>query len=143
MGFGEATSSTIAVKSVVGQMAVGSAQHFDFRIESGFLADTLLRGFIVAVKDEAKLPLTYSLEQNYPNPFNPLTVIRYSLPFQSRVSLKVYDVLGREVSVLVNEEKPAGIYDVQFNATNLPSGVYFYRIFAGDFTETKKLIILK
>ncbi len=99
--------------------------------------------------DKGKIPTNFVLGQNYPNPFNPTTVINYSIPKRSFVTLKVYDVLGREASTLVNEEKPAGNYKVTFNGTNLPSGVYFYRMQvytagrAGRFVETKKLILLK
>jgi hypothetical protein len=81
---------------------------------------------------------SYRLEQNYPNPFNPTTNITYVLPKAENVSLKVYDVLGREVATLVNEVKPAGAYTVPFNASNLASGVYFYKLQAGSFVQTKK-----
>lgn len=89
------------------------------------------------------VPYNFSLNQNYPNPFNPSTVISYQLSTPSKVSLKVYDILGDEVATLVNEEKPAGRYSVNFNANRLASGVYFYRMQAGSFAETKKLILLK
>ena len=85
----------------------------------------------------------YILYNNYPNPFNPSTKIKYSLPRQSHITLKVYDILGKEITSLVNEEKPSGNYQVQFNAANLPSGVYFYRIQSGDFIQTKKMILMK
>ncbi|MBK7631711.1 MAG: T9SS type A sorting domain-containing protein [Ignavibacteriales bacterium] len=85
----------------------------------------------------------YSLSQNYPNPFNPTTKISYSIATAGIVSLKIYDILGREVSTLVNEEKSAGRYEVNFNASQLASGVYFYQIKAGSFTQTKKLMLLK
>jgi len=86
---------------------------------------------------------TYRLEQNYPNPFNPTTNITYVLPKTENVSLKVYDVLGREVATLVNEVKPAGAYTVPFNASNLASGVYFYKLQAGSFVQTKKMMLVK
>ncbi len=89
------------------------------------------------------LPEQFSLEQNYPNPFNPSTTIKYSIPTSEFVSLKVYDVLGNEVATLVNEEKPAGSYEVNFNAAKLSSGIYFYTLHAGSHTQTKKLILLK
>ena len=85
----------------------------------------------------------YSLEQNYPNPFNPSTTIKYQIPELSFVTIKVYDVLGNEITTLVNEEKPAGNFEVEFNASNLTSGIYFYRIQAGDFVETKKMVLMK
>lgn len=88
-------------------------------------------------------PTQFSLEQNYPNPFNPVTSIQYVVGSQSYVSLKVYDVLGNEVATLVNEQKPAGTYEVEFNGTELPSGIYFYQLQAGSYIETKKMLLLK
>jgi hypothetical protein len=93
------------------------------------------------LKDE--FPQEFSLDQNYPNPFNPSTTIKFELPKSSHVNLSVFDILGREVSVLVNERKDAGIHEVKFDGSNLASGVYFYRLQAGDFVATKKLILMK
>ncbi len=81
--------------------------------------------------------------QNYPNPFNPTTVISYSVPTSCQVRLTVLDILGREIVELVNEQKFAGTYEVKFTASNLPSGIYFYRLTAGSFSETKKMILIK
>ena len=89
------------------------------------------------------IPESYSLSQNFPNPFNPSTKITYQLPVNSEVSLKIFDMLGKEVITLVNEKKDAGRYEVQFNATNLASGMYFYRLAAGNFTDTKRMILIK
>ncbi len=89
------------------------------------------------------LPTDFSLYQNYPNPFNPTTTIKYSLPVSSKVVLKVYDISGREISTLVNEVKDAGTYEAQFNGSSLASGVYFYRLQAKNYTETKKFVLLK
>ncbi len=85
----------------------------------------------------------YSLSNNYPNPFNPSTTISYSVPELSFVIIKIYDVLGSEVAILANEEKPIGSYEVDFNASALSSGVYFYRLQAGSFVETKKMVLMK
>ncbi|HUI28863.1 MAG TPA: YCF48-related protein [Candidatus Acidoferrales bacterium] len=93
--------------------------------------------------DGIKIPDAYSLDQNYPNPFNPSTVISYQLSTVSNVTLKVYDVLGREVETLINQRQAAGSHSVTFNAANLPSGVYFYRLQAGSYNLTKKLLLLK
>ncbi len=87
--------------------------------------------------------LNYSLCQNYPNPFNPNTNIQYEISSKQFVTLKVYDVLGNEVATLVNEEKPAGNYEVEFDASNLSSGVYYYQLRSGDFVQTKKMILMK
>lgn len=89
------------------------------------------------------LPLEYSLNQNYPNPFNPSTKIKYSVPEQNLVSIVVYGVTGEEIATLVNEVKEAGNYEIEFNALQLSSGVYFYRMTSGDFTSVKKLSVLK
>ena len=90
-----------------------------------------------------ELPTEFSLKQNYPNPFNPSTSISYGVPKAGLVKLVVYDVLGREISTLVNERKEAGMYNVNFDASSLTSGVYFYKVESGDFSETKKMILIK
>ncbi len=95
------------------------------------------------IEVEVGIPTEFSLEQNYPNPFNPSTIIKYAMGSKQYASLKVYDILGNEVATLVNEEKEAGIYEVEFSATGIPSGIYFYRLTAGGFTAIKKMIILK
>ncbi len=94
-------------------------------------------------RETSGIPKNFSLSQNYPNPFNPATSIQYMVSCISHVTLTVYNTLGQEVATLVNEEKPAGSYSVTFDASNLPSGVYFYRLQAGNFTETKKIILLR
>jgi N-acetylneuraminic acid mutarotase len=99
---------------------------------------------ITEVEEELnELPTEYILSQNYPNPFNPATKIRFSVPQSSNVIIKVFDILGNEIATLVNEEKPAGSYEMTWHAANLPSGVYFYRLRAGNFLETKKMILLR
>jgi hypothetical protein len=89
------------------------------------------------------LPIEFKLEQNYPNPFNPFTSIQYTLSSKQNVQLIVYNILGKEIAVLVNEVKPAGNYEVNFDASKLSSGVYFYQIQAGNFVETKKMILIR
>ncbi len=89
------------------------------------------------------LPEKYNLSQNYPNPFNPSTIINFEIPTSSLVTLKVYDILGREIATLVNEEKQAGKYSYTFDASKYSSGVYFYRMQAGEFVQTKKLVVIK
>ncbi len=91
----------------------------------------------------SEVSVTYSLEQNYPNPFNPATTIRYQLPAAGMVTLKVYDILGAEVATLVNEEKTAGRYEVNFNASNLASGIYIYLLNVNDYVSVKKMVLLR
>ncbi len=88
-------------------------------------------------------PAAFALQQNYPNPFNSMTQIQYAVAHEAMVSLTVFDLLGKEVRTLVNEKQPAGMYRVDFNAQDLPGGVYFYHFQAGDFSVTKKMIFLK
>ncbi|NOX17073.1 MAG: T9SS type A sorting domain-containing protein [Chlorobi bacterium] len=102
------------------------------------------------VNDDENNRNGYRLYQNYPNPFNPTTTIEYSIPFVGNanfayptVTLKIYDILGSEITTLVNEKQHTGNYSIRFNATNLSSGIYFYSLQIGEFTETKKMIFLK
>jgi hypothetical protein len=88
-------------------------------------------------------PKEFVLYQNYPNPFNPNTVISYQLPVSGNVTLKLYDVLGNEITTLVNEEKQAGVYEVEFDGSSLASGMYLYKLQVGTFVQTKKMILLK
>jgi hypothetical protein len=106
--------------------------------------DNITSGTIVGIGNELTLtPDSYNLAQNYPNPFNPVTTINFSLPKTSKVSIKIYDVLGKELRTLVNETKPAGIYDISFDASSLSSGVYFYRIEADNFSDIKRMMLIK
>lgn len=99
---------------------------------------------VTSVEDyNTQIPSKFNLEQNYPNPFNPNTTIGYELRALSVVMLKVYDILGREVATLVNEPKSAGRHTAEWNAVNLPSGVYIYEINAGKFSDVKKMILLR
>ena len=99
---------------------------------------------VTGVNDNAStLPKSFNLYNNYPNPFNPTTMIKYDLPKSSKVQLKIYDILGREVATLVNEKQKAGTYSINFNASKLASGVYIYRIVAGNFVRSHKMILLK
>jgi len=91
----------------------------------------------------SSVPSDYRLSQNYPNPFNPSTKIKYSIPQSSTVLIKVFDILGNEIKTLVNEEKQAATYEITWSAENLPSGVYFYQLKAGDFIQTRKMILMK
>lgn len=98
---------------------------------------------ITAVHGPESLPKVFALYQNYPNPFNPTTTISYDIPERSRVTLVVYDILGRRIQTLVDGEKQAGHHEVIFDASRLPSGIYLYRLQAGNFSETRKLTLVK
>ena len=102
-------------------------------------------GGVTFVEEEEfdEIPTNYTLSQNYPNPFNPSTRIRYSAPQSSNVLIKVFDILGNEIETLMSEEKAAGTYEITWYAENLPSGIYFYKLQAGNFVETKKMVLLR
>jgi len=104
---------------------------------------TFCNGPVAVEIDTILVPGKFELSQNYPNPFNPSTKIIWQSPVSSQVTLKVYDVLGNEVATLVNEEKTAGSYEVEFDGSHLSSGIYFYELRAGEFVQTKKLILMK
>ena len=103
----------------------------------------LTEGIILDNPIEGSVPSAYTLEQNYPNPFNPTTTITYSIPKESQVSLKIYDVMGREVVELVSGKQSSGSYNVEFDAASLASGTYFYKLVAADFISVKKMVLLK
>ncbi len=105
--------------------------------------DNPLTGGGTLVETEEGIPTAYALLQNYPNPFNPTTSISFSIPKSSLVTIKVYDILGKEIALLLNEQKDAGNYKVSFDASKLSSGVYFYSIHANGFTATKKMVLMK
>ncbi|MBL7075453.1 T9SS type A sorting domain-containing protein [candidate division KSB1 bacterium] len=95
---------------------------------------------VMVEKDQ---PKAYSLLQNYPNPFNPTTTIKYSLPKESKVTLKIFNILGGEVATLVNEHQPAGYHQISWDASGYSSGIYFYQIQAGEFQKVRKMVLLK
>ena len=117
--------------------AGGGNSHTYWTIQAIFLQT------LVGVNEPSGLTSQFHLSQNYPNPFNPSTTIRIDIPTSSRVTLKVFDILGRAVATLLDEVVAAGSHDVRFNAATLPSGVYFYRMVAGSYADSKKLMILK
>ncbi len=115
----------------------------NFNKNYGLSVRCLKDGGVTSVEQEEVLPTTFELKQNYPNPFNPSTAISYRLSAFSKVTLKIYDILGRDVATLVNEEKSAGSYTVDFDASKLVSGIYFYRLQAGNYTDSKKMLLIK
>ena len=114
---------------------------FQYRLKQIDTDGTFIYSSVIEI--EVSGPKDFVPEQNYPNPFNPNTKIRYQLPKESKVEIKIYDILGSEVLTLVNDEKEAGTYEVELNAQNLSSGTYLYRIIAGEFFDMKKMILMK
>ena len=124
--------------------SLGICGQYIFAVGNNYLWLRPLSEMITEVKNiQTNSPTTFSLGQNYPNPFNPTTKIDYKIPTTGFVTLTVYDILGNQVTKLVNEEKPAGSYEVKFDGSGLSSGIYFYNLEAGSFTKTKKMIYLK
>jgi hypothetical protein len=103
----------------------------------------ILQYLATGINDQNLTAKTFSLRQNYPNPFNPSTTISYSIAKAGEVKLNVYDIIGNKVASVVNENKPAGSYSIQFNAAALPSGIYLYRLESQGYSDTKKFILLK
>jgi len=114
----------------------GTAWILDYKITDIYSPAT-------AVDEKLVYSGSYKLSQNYPNPFNPVTTIKYQMPELNFVTIKVYDVLGNEIVTLVNEEKQTGFHEIEFNLDKSTSGIYFYRLQAGSFVETKKMVLMK
>jgi hypothetical protein len=129
--------------SIAVQLSAGSAELANGDVLFDLVRLERIRSITnIEAKDKA-LPIQFVLHQNYPNPFNPATTISFDIPIQSFVSLKIYNVLGDEVSILLSEELAVGKYTKRWNAENFPNGVYFYRLQAGLSTETKRLVLLR
>ena len=137
-------SASYHVSGTLGEPFVGRAASSSFIVTLGFWAtvppETTAPTAIEAIDT---VPKRFSLDQNYPNPFNPATRIRYALPEPASARLTIYDVLGREVSLLVDRQQAAGVYEVTFEAGDLPSGVYFYRLVTGPFSEIRQMLLVK
>lgn len=144
-GNGAAASSggDFKIVGTLGQPAIGPASNSDNTQLAGFWYTTFELVTSVEQIENDLLPTEFRLEQNYPNPFNPSTTIQFSVPQASNVTIRIYDILGREVAMLIDEEYQPGQYKVIFEAGQLASGLYVYRILAGDFNESKKLMLLK
>jgi Secretion system C-terminal sorting domain len=130
------------VNRIVRSLVISDSEIYAASVGGGVWRRPLLQ-LLTGIHQERSLPSKFKLYQNYPNPFNPSTVISYELPVSSRVTLKIYDVLGREIATLFDGDQNAGIHHVTFSAAALSSGVYFYRLQAGPYYETKKLLLLK
>jgi len=128
--------------NTVGEVFIGKSSNTINQNQTGFWY-VYQQSTITDVEDEELLPTAFKLEQNYPNPFNPSTKIKFAVPEKSNVLIKVYDILGSEVVTLVNQEMDTGWYENDFNAAGLSSGVYLFRMEAGKFISTKKMIYLR
>ena len=124
-------------------LAVSGTNLFAGTVDGGVFRRPLSEMILGINTSPSETPAVFKLAQNYPNPFNPITTIKFELPKASHVNLTVYDVLGREVSALVNDRRDAGVYEAKFDGSNLTSGMYFYRLQAGDFVSTKRMLVLK
>lgn len=142
---GIAANESFRMASTLGEPLVGTAMTEEEAHVSGFWAAnaTPMTGTPVEDVDLSGIPETYRLDANYPNPFNPQTTIQYGLPETARVTLRVYDSVGRLVEDLVDQTQSGGIYRVQFAATDLPSGLYFYRLETGTYTEVRSMLLVK
>ncbi|MDI6804748.1 MAG: T9SS type A sorting domain-containing protein [Bacteroidota bacterium] len=125
--------STLAIGEIVSMLSTGN-----LNLSKSSTSDKL-----IIEKENSIMPPSFMLHQNYPNPFNPLTIINYHLPFNNYTTLKIYDVLVREIATLVDEYKEAGYYEVNWDAVSVPTGVYLYKLNSGNFVDVKKLILLK
>ena len=138
----EISGPTYSVRSTFGQPAVGAVSGATYGVQLGYQHGPLT--IPTAIPDTDLLaPKHYRLDQNFPNPFNPTTTIAFDLPRAGRVSLDVFDVRGRIVVRLIERDMNAGRHKTEFDASNIASGVYFYRLQAGDFEQTRKLILMK
>ena len=144
-------SENYKVADAIGQSSpVGQTSSADYIILSGFLAGGIDMTTAIGETYNTLIPIEFSLSQNYPNPFNPSTRITFTLPKPDQVTIAVYNTLGQKVTTLLDRKINAGIHDVQFDASDLPSGIYFYRIQVGDapgrtgeFSQMRKMVLLK
>lgn len=138
---GGSASGSHSIMGTVGQPAIGVSSGAVNVLESGFWYTP---GWIITgVPEDGAGKAVFGLEQNSPNPFNPVTTVRYSVAARSDVRISIYNVAGRCVGTIVNGEKDPGAYVVTFDASDLSSGIYFYRMTAGDFSDTRKMLLLK
>ena len=141
-GRGNLSGDNQNVRGTVGQTLIGKTENTTFQSRIGFwyTIDWIVSD--IATPEEL-LPLKFELFQNYPNPFNPVTVIHYSLPVTCEVDLSIYNILGQKVATLVNKQQNAGSYKVNFDASNLSSGIYVYSLHGGGIDISKKMILMK
>ena len=135
-------NTSTKLQGTIGQAIIGKTSNVNI-IESGFWAQTIELVTSVETIAEPVIPTEYQLHQNYPNPFNPMTIIAFDVPKQSHITLKIYNVLGNEMATLVDDNFTPGGYKATFEASDLTTGVYFYRLEGDGFVATKKLVLVK
>ena len=139
----KSSSASFILSSTVGEQFIGKSINAANQHNIGFWYVYKQSTLTDVEKEDETIPTVFKLEQNYPNPFNPSTIIKFAVPERSNVVLKIYDLLGGEVITLVNEEMEAGWYRREFNASGYSTGVYIYRMQAGNYISTKKMILIK
>jgi type IX secretion system substrate protein len=136
-GIINSSNSSYSLKGVLGNITTGKSSGINYYLNSTIFTMTSIESI------EEILPDSYMLYNNYPNPFNPTTAISFQLSAVSDVKLSIYDMNGKKVATLINDNKPAGYYELNWDASNFSSGIYFYRLQAGDFIDTKKMVFMK
>jgi hypothetical protein len=136
------TNSAYILNGTLGQVIIGNCENTVHQAHAGFW-QLYYQSVLVNVDDDSNLPKEFKLEQNYPNPFNPSTIIKFGIAERRNVQIKIFDVLGSEVKTLVNQEMDAGWYELLFNAAGYSSGFYIYRMQAGNYISTKKMLMIK
>lgn len=141
-GGNKTSNASYILNGTVGEPFIGNSVNTANQHQIGFWY-VYQQQTITDVEDDQTIPIEFKLEQNYPNPFNPSTVIKFAVPERSNVVIKIYDILGGEIVTLANEEMDAGWYQRSFNANGISSGVYLFRMEAGNYVNTKKMILLR
>ncbi len=141
-GGGYQANSSFTLISTVGQAIINKSENTNHQALTGFW-QMYLQNVLLEIRDQNMLPSEFKLEQNYPNPFNPSTIIKFGIPERSNVQIKIYDLLGSEVTTLLDQELDKGWYDLTFNASRFSSGFYIYRMQVGNYISTKKMLIIK
>lgn len=136
------TNTNYILEGTAGQLGADLTTSSGYNVLPGFW-NTYYQDVIVNVESDEVVPTVFKLEQNYPNPFNPSTIIKFAIPQRSNVVLKIYDILGSELLTLVNEELESGWYEKIFNSSGFASGMYIYRMQAGDYISTRKMLLVK
>ena len=138
----KSTNSTQHLSFTIGESLIGYSDNSSTKNYTGFWY-TFNESLTTNVQDQNFIPAEFKLEQNYPNPFNPFTVIKFAVSEKSMITLNVYDIIGREIATLINEERDAGWYEQSFDASALSSGIYIYRLSAGSKVFSKKMMLIK